>query len=181
MEFESIHDTKVDNIPISLELRNLPSTIQSLAQIHGLSMSSGVLTNVHQVEDTPVDCTDDDDGIHLIGDKKPKPMPSCKSPPPSTSLSDRKTSLMVQCWLCDGPHNFRPCKDIARMKSVCIKRPNVLKHFQQMLLDRNGQAIRVLLDAPEFFDSSTFVDGDEKKIFQILMMTPPIALMKMRI
>jgi hypothetical protein len=50
-----------------------------------------------------------------------------------------------------------------------------------MLLDRNGQAIRVLLDAPEFFDSSTFVDGDEKKIFQILMMTPPIALMKMRI
>jgi hypothetical protein len=44
------------------------------------------------------------------------------------------------------------------MKSICIKHPNVLKHFQKMLLDKNTQAIRVLFEAPEFFDNSLFID-----------------------
>jgi hypothetical protein len=50
------------------------------------------------------------------------------------------------------------------MKSVCIKRPSVLKHFQQLLLDKNGEAIRILLETPEFFDDTTFShskDGDK--------------------
>jgi hypothetical protein len=38
------------------------------------------------------------------------------------------------------------------MKSVCIQRPNVLKHFQQLMLKRDGEGIKVLMDAPEFFD-----------------------------
>jgi hypothetical protein len=42
------------------------------------------------------------------------------------------------------------------MKSVCIKRPSVLKHFQQLLLDKNGEAIRILMEAPEFFDDNSF-------------------------
>jgi hypothetical protein len=38
MEFTSHHD-KEDNIPITVELRNLPTTIQSLASFHGISLS----------------------------------------------------------------------------------------------------------------------------------------------
>eukprot|EP00557_Chaetoceros_sp_GSL56_P006725 CAMPEP_0176492420 /NCGR_PEP_ID=MMETSP0200_2-20121128/8986_1 /TAXON_ID=947934 /ORGANISM="Chaetoceros sp., Strain GSL56" /LENGTH=96 /DNA_ID=CAMNT_0017889975 /DNA_START=99 /DNA_END=389 /DNA_ORIENTATION=- len=39
------------------------------------------------------------------------------------------------------------------MKNVCIKRPSVLKHFRQLLLEKNSDAIRVLLEAPDFFDN----------------------------
>jgi predicted nucleotide-binding protein (sugar kinase/HSP70/actin superfamily) len=67
MEFEAIHD-KVDNIPISLELRNLPSIIQSLAQIHGLSTNGGSSNNIHQISDKMVDCEDNtEERIHMMG------------------------------------------------------------------------------------------------------------------
>jgi hypothetical protein len=73
-----------------------------------------------------------------------------QSPP----TSHQKTST-VQCWLCDGPHSFRQCSELNHMKSVCIKRPSVLKHFQQLLLKKNGEAIRILMEAPEFVDDAT--------------------------
>jgi hypothetical protein len=157
MEFASHHD-KVDNIPISLELRNLPSTIQSLAQLHGLSSSSGSSNHIHQVSEQQVDCKEEnnDKSIHAINKNN-------KSLPPRDHSSSKSTANPpVQCWLCDGPHGFRQCKELTRMKSVCIKRPNVLKHFQQMLLDKNSQAIRVLLEAPEFFDESTLADDSDQ-------------------
>jgi hypothetical protein len=151
MEFESNHD-KVDNIPISLELQNLPSTVQSLAHLHGLSLSNSS-NHIHQVSEQQVDCEDDNDESIRAIIKNNKSLPTRKH---DSNKSTANPSL--QCWLCDGPHGFRQCKELSRMKSVCIKRPNVLKHFQQMLIDKNGQAIRVLLDAPEFFDESQFAN-----------------------
>jgi hypothetical protein len=135
LEFDNNHD-RVDNIPISLELRNLPSTIQSLAQVHGISLAAGSISHIHQVsDDDKVNCDEQDqcDQINLMDQGKQRQ--SSKKTKPISSPSP------VQCWLCDGPHGFRQCNELNRMKSVCIKRPNVLKHFQQMLLDKNSQAI----------------------------------------
>jgi hypothetical protein len=158
MEFTINHD-KINNIPISLELRNLPSTILSLANIHGVPIASSV-SNIHQISDKTVDCDDDDHNAI-------KALTSTKKL--TTRHSDRKYTVngsktsTVQCWLCDGPHSFRQCSELNRMKSVCIKRPSVLKHFQQLILDKNGEAIRVLMDAPEFFDDKSFSQSHDIK------------------
>jgi hypothetical protein len=71
MEFTANHD-KVNNIPISLELRNLPSTIMSLATIHGVSIATST-SNIHQISDKTVDCDDvnGDDEIKAINSNKP--------------------------------------------------------------------------------------------------------------
>jgi hypothetical protein len=146
------HD-KIDNIPISLELRNLPSMILSMAHVHGIHIGNSTSNgNVNQLSSDLQESNDkvENDDIKIIkDDKKVKTLPKH-----TVKFSSNSPSTSVQCWLCDGPHSFRQCQDIARMKSVCIKRPSVLKHFQQLILDRNGEAIRAMLDAPEFFDES---------------------------
>jgi hypothetical protein len=48
LEFQKTHD-RHDNIPISLELRNIPTTIISLCQIHGISCQAS--TNIHQMSE----------------------------------------------------------------------------------------------------------------------------------
>jgi hypothetical protein len=123
-----------------------------MAHIHGINMGTtmpGIISQVSVPQDSA--CADDNDNIKAIdGKKATKVLPKRKVHFPSTSTS----SSTVQCWLCDGPHSFHQCQELTKMKSVCIKRPSVLKHFQQLLLDKNGEAIRVLLDAPEFFDDT---------------------------
>lgn len=47
------------------------------------------------------------------------------------------------------------------MKSVCIQRPNVMKHFQQLLLKKDGEGIKVLMDAPEFFDEGSLNSNND--------------------
>jgi hypothetical protein len=42
---------------------------------------------------------------------------------------------------------------LTRVKNVCAQRPQVLKHFRHLLLQKNqGNELKVLLDAPELFD-----------------------------
>jgi hypothetical protein len=159
MEFDSNHD-KVDSIPITLELRNLPSTIQSLANIHGINLTNS--GNIHQItSDSLVDCHSDDGIDHIksidLNKKIDKNFPS----PQKKVQFASSTGSKVQCWLCDGPHGFRQCKDLDRMKSVCKKRPSVLKHFQQLVLDKNSEGIRILMDAPELFDDLPFDQSKE--------------------
>jgi hypothetical protein len=67
----------------------------------------------------------------------------------------------VVCWLCDGPHSFHQCKELECMKSVCIQYPNVLKHFQHLLLKKDGEGIKILTDAPEFFDDALTDNKDD--------------------
>jgi hypothetical protein len=110
MEFTVAHD-KMNNIPISLELRNLPSTIVSLCNVHGISMSTTpVPTNIQLVDDnmdSSVDCdkmfTLDEASVKKIQSSGMKKKVSFATPPSSDSTNDVK----VQCWLCDGPHSFR--------------------------------------------------------------------------
>jgi hypothetical protein len=161
MEFTTSHDRK-DNIPISLELRNLLSTIVSICHVHGISVSHATPTNVHQLKDSDTidvkeDCCDasqtTDTSIHKVNassSKKPHDaLPKSLNQLPSTSPK----GTTVQCWLCDGPHSFRQCQELARVKGVWPQRPQVRKHFRQLLLQRNpGNELKVLLDAPEFFD-----------------------------
>jgi hypothetical protein len=151
MEFTPAHD-KIDNIPISLELRNLPATIVSLSQIHGISIGHSP-TNVHQISEDPLVNCEDKDKEHI------KAIDSSKSTTKLKKVRFQPKTSTVQCWLCDGPHSFRECSELKRMKSVCIKRPSVLKHFQQLLLDKNGDAIKILMEAPEFFDDASFSDS----------------------
>jgi hypothetical protein len=157
MEFTSSHD-KIDNIPISLELRNLPSTILSLAQVHGISVSNAP-NNIHKVSDDDLaDCGDKHDAEEIkIVNSSSKNNPSNKKN--IVKFKSVSGTSGVQCWLCDGPHSFRQCNELSRMKRVCIKRPSVLKHFQQLLLDKNGEAIRILMEAPEFFDDAAALDS----------------------
>jgi hypothetical protein len=164
MEFTPNHD-KEDNIPITVELRNIPTTIQSLATFHGISISQSLspvshINKIDQPADDMDDCYNDPDIKALSSNKQVK-----KHGDKATLGSNDfplKPALRgnlsngVQCWLCDGPHTFRQCQELQRMKSVCIKRPNVLKHFQHMLLNKNSAAIKVLLDASEFFDDNEF-------------------------
>jgi hypothetical protein len=160
---------KEDNLPISLELHNLPSTIHSLSVLHGINLSAPSMgSNIHQVGDnvSQDDCHDTlPNDIKALNQHKPSVSFKEKSLPPvmSHKSSHLKSALRsgdnnVQCWLCDGAHSFRHCQDLQRMKSVCIKRPNVLKHFQRMLLNKNGDAIKILLDASEFFDEDSFLN-----------------------
>jgi hypothetical protein len=158
MEFVPPFDI-FNNIPISLELRNLPATISSLANIHGV-VTSGPLQQslIHQVDDSNVDESDeidvptDDCRIKAISNNGNKPRPTSQKS--SFQPTKAKMESKVVCWLCDGPHSFRQCKELARMKSVCIQRPNVLKHFQQLLLKKDGDGIKILMDAPDFFDDA---------------------------
>jgi hypothetical protein len=158
MEFVPPYD-KFNNIPISLELRNLPATISSLANIHGVTVSGNQPSAVHQVDDTPAAVNGSDDNVQhdtddcrikALTNRPPKPRPINQQ----SSLRSTKAKMesKVVCWLCDGPHSFRQCKELDRMKSVCIQRPNVMRHFQQLLLKKDGEGIKVLMDAPEFFD-----------------------------
>jgi Integrase core domain. len=147
MEFTIAHDRK-NNIPISLELRNLPSTIVSLCNVHGIFLAAPIHSNIQFLEnDTNLEnCHTDNDAIKKIQSHQAKKLSSslASSPP-----NDPK----VQCWLCDGPHSFRQCQELVRIKGVCAQRPQVRKHFHQLLLQKsNGFELKVLLDAPELFD-----------------------------
>jgi hypothetical protein len=45
------------------------------------------------------------------------------------------------------------------MKTLCIKCPQVLKHFQDLLLKKEG--IKVLMDVSEFFDGTLDSANDD--------------------
>mmetsp|Transcript_14774 Transcript_14774/g.27803 ORF Transcript_14774/g.27803 Transcript_14774/m.27803 type:complete len:174 (-) Transcript_14774:869-1390(-) len=132
-------------------LRNLPITITSLCNVHGISISQ---TNIHllsqQCEFNTEDCYDVTNTasvkkVHFDLNKRLN-----KIDKPITTSSTNKPA--VQCWLCDGPHTFQQCSELTRMKNICAKRPQVQKHFRQLLLNRNAGGIKVLLDAPDLFD-----------------------------
>ena len=48
MEFNHSHDC-MNNIPISLELHNIPTTIVSLCNIHGISVSNGQIQQINEI------------------------------------------------------------------------------------------------------------------------------------
>jgi hypothetical protein len=160
MEFNKLHDRK-DNIPISLELRNLPTTIVSLCNIHGVSVASGSINQLNDQDDTKDHCRDTDNPPYidpLIGTISK--LQSVQQKPQASS----NASPTVKCWLCDGPHSFRQCKDLTRVKTICAQRPQVRKHFQQLLLNKtNGDAIKVLLELPELFEDSGPDHADNAK------------------
>lgn len=61
MEFDRSHD-RVNNIPITLELRNIPTTIASLCNIHGISVSNTQIHSLNEVaNDYQDNCYEDDD------------------------------------------------------------------------------------------------------------------------
>ena len=66
--------------------------------------------------------------------EKTKYDPKTKAFPLKSALHNALND--VQCWLCDSPHSFHQCQKLQWMKSVCVKQPNVLKHFQQMILKK---------------------------------------------
>lgn len=75
MEFSTLHD-RDDDIPISLELRNIPTTIMSICQIHGISCNNNSaiqqMTSI-SIGNASEDChvTNHDDTIkRLQSDKK---------------------------------------------------------------------------------------------------------------
>jgi hypothetical protein len=164
MEFTRSHD-RINNIPISLELRNLPATITSLCNIHGINVSN---TNIQQlgitVDDKEEDCDDNELKETVKKVQFSKTIRHNVDKPKVKSTNSHIANLKegqsnVQCWLCDGPHTFCQCSELTRMKNLCFKRPQVKKHFQQLLLQRNGDAIKVLLDAPDLFDDDVFDDN----------------------
>jgi hypothetical protein len=109
MEFNHEHDRK-NNIPITLELRNLPTTIVSLCNIHGISINQMTSNgNVHQIEDTPKmtsdeNCCDNEP----VTDTSIQKIQSTHRRAGHTSdkVSKPNENTKTQCWLCDGPHSF---------------------------------------------------------------------------
>lgn len=56
LEFQKSHD-RHDNIPISLELRNIPTTIMSLCQIHGITSNPSSIQQMSVDHDNSlIDC-----------------------------------------------------------------------------------------------------------------------------
>jgi hypothetical protein len=69
----------------------------------------------------------------------------------------------MTCWLCDRQHLFHQCTDQqVRVKTICAKHPQVLTHFQQMLLNKpgGGDVIKVQLELPGIFDDSILAKDD---------------------
>lgn len=121
----------------------------SLCQIHGIT------SNAANIQQLNVDHTFDQDNCR--SPTAPDDIKRIQHHQTQTGDSDRLSknkASQVQCWLCDGPHSFRQCQELTRMKSVCAKRPQVKKHFRQLLLERNAPALKVLVDAPDFFDDT---------------------------
>jgi hypothetical protein len=111
-DFQPCHD-RHNNIPISLELHNLPATIASLASTHGISLST-TCAQIQQVHDDDSNNKShpafDDNGIGTL-------MTSIQQ----LHAKRNDKSSPVQCWLCDGPHTFRDCDQLKRLHSVCAK------------------------------------------------------------
>lgn len=132
-DFMPFHD-RHDNIPISLELNNLPATIASLAQIHGISLanSSTTIQQVSFQSDVDNQFVDDgkaDDDMVLMDSIQKVGFKVAKIDKPMKSSVKRD----VQCWLCDGAHAFRQCDQLKRLQSICAQRPNLSKYLQQIV------------------------------------------------
>lgn len=128
MEFTHLHDRR-DNIPISLELHNLPSTIVSICHVHGILISTNNNSNVQQLDDSGSDGMENccvttltsDDVIKKVQFDVPNKQSS--TPWSSKRKTDTLGDTQVQCWLCDGPHSFRQCKGLNHVKGVCARHP----------------------------------------------------------
>jgi hypothetical protein len=151
MEFTRSHDPK-NNIPITLELRNLPTTITSLCNVHGISISQSAIHSLNNQSATPVeDCSVD----HASSVKK---VHFATRVGEQSIHKSKSENTKVQCWLCDGPHSFPQCDNLVRMKNICVKRPQVQKHFRQLLLKKNADGIKMILDTPDIFDDDLSTD-----------------------
>jgi hypothetical protein len=146
-EFKDHHDQH-NNIPISLELHNLPETISSLARIHGIPITLST-DKVQQVADTH----GDSNSITCMGDNDPLLALDSIQQIPSTTMMKQPSSpsSLVQCWLCDGPHTFRDCKELKRLHTVCAKRPNLSKYVTKLIKNARDDntrkvSIKVILD-----------------------------------
>jgi hypothetical protein len=150
-EFKPHHD-QMNNIPISLELHNLPATITSIARVHGISIGP-VTGQIQQVlhdgdsNDTPSDYPTNDPSSVLESIQQ-----LSKNVSTTTRASGHQST--VQCWLCDGPHTFRECKELQRLHNVCAKRPILTKYITKMMKSTRDDAtkkisIKVILDTYE--------------------------------
>jgi hypothetical protein len=131
-EFTSSHD-RMNNIPISLELHNLPATITSLAVTHGISvgMASG------QVQQVPIlnEGHSNESDIDFIIQESINQV---------NSKLHEKANPVVQCWFCDENHPFHQCTQLKRLHSVCAQRPNVAKYLHQISSKRTDSKIKML-------------------------------------
>ena len=146
----------------------------SLCNIHGILIATQ--QSVHQLDEG----TDSDGDYCHIKEVSAQDTHTIKKVQfnlgPQTKRIDKSTKPVssspskVQCWLCDGPHAFRQCTELICMKNICFKHPQVREHFQQLLLNKNGEAVKVLLDAPELFDHDPYAkvyginDGSEDQL-----------------
>mmetsp|Transcript_17203 Transcript_17203/g.32572 ORF Transcript_17203/g.32572 Transcript_17203/m.32572 type:complete len:491 (+) Transcript_17203:1535-3007(+) len=155
-EFRQHHDHE-NNVPISLELHNLPATIASLATVHGISVAPTTSVQIHHVSDER-DLSngghDNHDNSVTVLDKSIKSITSTSKP--NKPVASKKGS--VQCWLCDGPHTFCECKDLKRLNAVCAKRPTLTKYIMNMtrsLQDDSAKwiSIKAILDSYEIDDN----------------------------
>jgi hypothetical protein len=159
-DFKPYHD-RHNNIPISLELHNIPATIASLAIVHGISPTTSTTGHIQQLQDTshevdarasPQDANNDAsvllDSIRQVQSK-----------------GERHGKSQVQCWLCDGSHTFRECGELKRLHAVCAKRPTLSKYVSKMVLAKHDDSakkmsIRALI---EVYDSDDIKDGFTNK------------------
>lgn len=102
MEFVAPYD-KFNNIPISLKLWNLPATIASLANIHGVTLMANQQSHIHQVEDElpPDDLHDDpnkvdDCRIKSLSNRMTKPRPLSQ---PSSLQQNHRARRYESCML----------------------------------------------------------------------------------
>lgn len=155
-DFQSHHD-RHNNIPISLELHNLPATIASLATIHGISISSqnGQVQQVKVPDNnTPID--NEDPKSPMIDDVLSSIQQIHQFSNQDSVHKGKSTN--VQCWLCDGPHTFRACDQLKRLHSVCAKRPTLSKYISSMVKhDKNDStrraSIKAIITALDVIDS----------------------------
>jgi hypothetical protein len=152
-EFKTYHDQE-DNIPISLELHNLPAMIASLATIHGIPLTqSSMQSQVQQVRNDNIDipdiCIDGNDPIQAVTsiNQLQTTLNQSKLSSPTSSKS-----TVIQCWLCDGPHTFKDCKDLKRLHSGCAKHPTLSKYVAKMVQGKQDDntkciSIKAILEA----------------------------------
>jgi hypothetical protein len=139
-DFLPQHDREND-IPISLELHNIPATIASLAKLHGISPQMNN-NQVQQIQ-TMGHQESDIEASHTIWDSIQKLQMNKKVPTKKTA---------VQCWLCDGQHTFRECNQLTKLRTVCAKRPAISKYIKTMMtsnedMDNKRISIKAVIDA----------------------------------
>lgn len=133
-EFLPNHD-RHNNIPISLELNNLPATIASLAKLHGIQLNihGGEHKSIHKLSTKEDDVEQPGYGTVEELNNQLETVLQLNSAVSGRKHDTNHKAQELQCWLCDGNHSFRKCDQLQRLNSICAKRPKISKFVQNML------------------------------------------------